>query len=135
MDKVVFNEVYDILNCIDIKYRRNIPNSLMNFIKSNKNLFYETNIKELPENLNGVKYETKVFLGIIYKKYFMNTDLDISNIEKERIQNSLKNNNSIQSNKNINLSDTRENNVNLIDITRNNFLRGIINKIKNFFKR
>ncbi len=135
MEKVVFNEVYDILNCIDIKYRKNIPDSLMSLIKSNRELFYETNIKELPENLDDLKYDTKVFLGLIYKKYFMNTNLDISDIEKQKIQNSLKIIEITKTNKNIKLYNDSKNS-NLVTAKKsNNILEKIIDKIKSSLKK
>lgn len=136
MEKVVFNEVYDILNCMDKKYLKNIPDNLMNLIKSNRELFYETNIKELPENLDNLKYDTKVFLGLIYKKYFMNTNMDISDSEKEKILNSLKTIEITQKNENIESHENRKNDENLSLVAvkqNNNIFKKIIYKIKNIF--
>ena len=136
MEKVVFNEVYDILNCMDKKYLKNIPDSLMNLIKSNRELFYETNIKELPENLDNLKYDTKVFLGLIYKKYFMNTNMDISDSEKGKILNSLKTIEITQKNENIESHENRKNDENLSFVAvkqNNNIFKKIIYKIKNIF--
>lgn len=137
MEKVVFNEVYDISNCMDKKYLKNIPDSLMNLIKSNRELFYETNIKELPENLDNLKYDTKIFLGLIYKKYFMNTNMDISDSEKEKILNSLKTIEITQKNENIESHENRKNDEDLSLVAvkqNNNIFKKIIYKIKNIFK-
>lgn len=143
MEKIVFNEVYDILNCMDLRYQRRIPNSLKNLIKTNRDIFYNTGIKTLPKNLDDVKPETKAFLGIIYKKYFMNTVLDISDSEKNKIIYSLKNKDKQLSTQNLDFKLTEniiDKNQNLPTIQENNnnilkLFRKIIFKIKEIFMK
>ena len=143
MEKIVFNQVYDILNCMDLKYQRRIPNSLKNLIKTNRDLFYDTGIKTLPKNLDDVKPETKALLGIIYKKYFMNTVMDISDSKKNKIIYSLKNKDKQLSTQNLDFKLTEntdkniDKNQNLPTIQKNNnifkLFKKIIFKIKEFF--
>lgn len=64
-------EVEFILKNLQPSDKEKIPNSVYEFLKNNKSLFYKTNIStELPLEEQKLKDETKAFLQIIYYKYF-----------------------------------------------------------------
>lgn len=85
MNSKALAEVYDIIGFMSLEYQNQIPNKLKEFVKTNRDSFYNTNITGLPKTLDNLQEDTKVFLGIIYEKYFMDTYLDISDKKKEEL--------------------------------------------------
>lgn len=134
MEKIVFNEVYDIIKCMNKKYQEKIPKNFMDFIGYNRDVFYTSKITSLPTNLNEVQSDTKVMLAIIYDRFIKNTELDIKIISDKDLSS---NNNSdimvkeFDKKENlqiINNNETKE----IVVINNNSFFKKIIKKIKNF---
>lgn len=64
-------EVEFILKNLQPSDKEKIPDSVFEFFKNNKSLFYRTNLSiELPLEEQKLKDETKAFLQIIYYRYF-----------------------------------------------------------------
>lgn len=69
------NEVDFILNHLNPDDRKKLPESLINFFKENKDIFYEVNIDtSKPLYDQELKEETKAFLQIIKETYFSNDE-------------------------------------------------------------
>ena len=85
MNSRALTEVYDIITLMDYKYQNQIPIKLKEFIKNNRDSLYHTGIIRLPDTVDSLQEDTKIFLGIIYEKYFLNTKLDISDEKKKKI--------------------------------------------------
>ena len=89
------NEVDFILNHLNPDDRKKLPESLINFFKENKDIFYEVNIdtsKSLYDQ--KLKEETKVFLQIIKETYFSNDEeknnsKQLANLKEDENQKSI----------------------------------------------
>lgn len=74
-----------ILEHLNPKERKKIPENVIRFFKENKSIFYKTKINStMPLKQQDISEETKAFLKIIYYKYFAD---DKQKIEFERILN------------------------------------------------
>lgn len=74
-----------ILEHLNPKERKKIPENVIRFFKDNKSIFYKTKINStMPLKQQDISEETKAFLKIIYYKYFAD---DKQKIEFERILN------------------------------------------------
>lgn len=71
IDSKAFSEVDAIINCMTMEERKRIPKSFRNYIRNNKDIFYNPDIKEIPKDTKGLNHQTVVLLGIIYEKYFI----------------------------------------------------------------
>lgn len=66
-----FKEIYDILENTDQELLNKIPNKFMDFITSNMNKDYKTNIQQdIPINNQILLKETEAILALLYKTYW-----------------------------------------------------------------
>ena len=62
---IMYNEVYDFLNIVGLKYINLIPNKMYEFIQNNKVLDYETNI-DLRKNISSqISNEALAFIAYL----------------------------------------------------------------------
>ena len=132
MDTKALSETYDIINLMDIEYQNKIPNSLKDFIKVNREVFFDTGIKEFPKSIEKLRRETIVMLSIIYKKYIFGTELDISDDYREMLKEKYK----IQSQTNVSVIENKDlehkiNKENELLVKKN----GLLNRIKIIFQK
>ena len=74
-----------ILEHLNPKERKKIPENVIRFFKDNKSIFYKTKINStMPLKQQDISEETKALLKIIYYKYFAD---DKQKIEFEKILN------------------------------------------------
>lgn len=106
MNTKAMSEVYAIINIMDERIINRIPLKFINFIKLNRDVFYNPEFKELPENFDNLEHDTKVMFALIYKKYFKEDDTEYWKYHSEKKdsipkvsmnieENSLQNNNMI----------------------------------------
>ena len=85
MNPKACSEVYAIINIMDENTVNKIPLKLLDFIKINRDIFYNPKFEKIPENFDDLEHDTKVMFAMIYKKYFKNIDVNYSENEKEKI--------------------------------------------------
>ena len=85
MNPKVCSEVYAIIKVMDQNTTKKIPQRLLDFIKVNRDVFYNPEFKTVPKNFDNLEHDTKVVFAMIYKKYFKNIDVNYSENEKEKI--------------------------------------------------
>lgn len=117
------SEVDFILENLQPSDKEKIPQSVFEFFKNNKSLFYKVNLttdKSLAEQ--DLKNETKAFLQIINYKYFSNKE------QQEKFRDMLENENNIKEVKNPQIE-------NQLVIYKENKVLNFIKKILGFFRR
>ena len=142
-----FKEVYDILENTEKELVDKIPKKFMNFLKSNMNEDYKTDIKK-DEKISNQKLlsETEAILTLIYKSYWATDEekkklaikekkelLEKENNREEYIKKDIYETFEKRKNTNKNNENSLENN--LIVIEKESFIKKILNKIKNFLKK
>ena len=85
MNPKACSEVYAIIKVMDQNTTKKIPQRLLDFIKVNRDVFYNPEFKTVPKNFDNLEHDTKVMFAMIYKKYFKNIDVNYSENEKEKI--------------------------------------------------
>ena len=141
-----YKEVYVILNNMDKKDVKIIPQSLLDMIKSrmNKNYKFELNDSINFEEQTLLK-ETKAILAYIFLNYW-GTDEQNKRIKekfrqdiiKEELQKNKYNAEELfKSNKNNNMSSKviQKQEVHMVEYKKENLFKKIINILKNYFKR
>ncbi len=83
MDPKALSEAYDIINLMDKQLIKQIPEDVINGIRDNRDALYSTGIKELPNNSDNLRQETKIILATIYEDYFLNMDKQIEDDDSE----------------------------------------------------
>lgn len=85
MNKKSLSEVYSILNIMDKTITDKIPKGFIDFIKINRDVFYNPIFEKLPDNFDNLEHDTKLMFALIYRKYLKNYDIkyNIENIEFE----------------------------------------------------
>lgn len=129
------SEVDFILENLQPSDKEKIPQSIFEFFKNNKSLFYKVNIsteKSLAEQ--ELKNETKAFLQLINYKYFSNEE------QKEQFKKMLENSNdyeTIENDKAVEekIEDNNYNINNQLVIYKENKILSFIKKIFGFFRR
>lgn len=141
-------EVNLVLSYMDSSLVERIPESLINFIKRNRDVAYMPNItKEVPINEQPLSKDAKILLSLIYRDYWC--DEELKNIlkredaiakkeyererrEKYNSDNIFKNSKSSQTVENIQLENVAQE----IQMTeyKESIFKKIINKILNFFR-
>lgn len=118
------SEVDFILENLQPSDKEKIPQSVFEFLKNNKSLFYKVNLttdKSLAEQ--DLKNETKAFLQIINYKYFSNKE------QQEKFRDMLENDNTYEKEvKNPQIE-------NQLVIYKENKVLNFIKKILGFFRR
>lgn len=117
------SEVDFILENLQPSDKEKIPQSVFEFFKNNKSLFYKVNLttdKSLAEQ--DLKNETKAFLQIINYKYFSNKE------QQKELIDMLENDNNIEEVKNHQIE-------NQLVIYKENKVLNFIKKILEFFRR
>ncbi len=142
-----FKEVYDILENTEKELVDKIPKKFMDFLKSNMNKDYKTDIKK-DEKISNQKLlsETEAILTLIYKSYWATDEekkklaikekkelLEKENNREEYIKKDIYETFEKRKNTNKNNENSLENN--LIVIEKESFIKKILNKIKNFLKK
>lgn len=85
MNPKACSEVYAIIKVMDQNTTKKIPQRLLDFIKVNRDVFYNPEFKTVPKNFDNLEHDTKVMFAMIYKKYFKNIDVNYLENEKEKI--------------------------------------------------
>ena len=83
MNQKACSEVYAIINVMDPNTTKKIPQKLLDFIKLNRDVFYNPEFKTVPKNFDDLEHDTKVMFAMIYKKYFKENDINYSIKEDE----------------------------------------------------
>lgn len=83
MNQKACSEVYAIINVMDSNTTKKIPQKLLDFIKLNRDIFYEPKFEKVPDNFDNLEHDTKVIFAMIYKKYFKENDVNYSIKKKE----------------------------------------------------
>ncbi len=79
---IMYNEVYDFLNIVGLKYINLIPNKMYEFIQNNKVLDYETNI-DLRKNISSqISNEALAFIAYLNLMYWCKPEEKEKLIEK-----------------------------------------------------
>ena len=79
---IMYNEVYDFLNIVGLKYINLIPNKMYEFIQNNKVLDYETNI-DLRKNISSqISNEALAFIAYLNLMYLCKPEEKEKLIEK-----------------------------------------------------
>ena len=126
------SEVDFILENLQPSDREKIPQSVFEFFKNNKSLFYKVNLttdKSLAEQ--DLKNETKAFLQIINYKYFSNKE------QQEKFRDMLENDNTYEKIENENnIKEVKNPQIeNQLVIYKENKVLNFIKKILGFFRR
>ena len=143
--KSSFKEVYDILQNTDEKLVQKIPKNFVDFIKNNMDANYKTNIDPNIEIYKQTLLkETESILSLIYRSYWATDEEknEFAKLDKSNFIESEKNKNEAYSTENLyEIFEKRKNlnnislNQNLIVVEKESFLKKIINKILNLFKK
>lgn len=138
-----YEEVYEILKCMDRDVVNKIPESLFNEIQEKRNIHYYTKVdKKDIFNENNISKEAMDLLCYIDYNYWMSDEekrnINSINYKKEMAEEEEKikkyNPNDIFKNKNENKNaDNIE--TALIEVEEDNLLEKIIKKIRNWFKK
>ncbi len=126
------SEVDFILENLQPSDKEKIPQSVFEFFKNNKSLFYKVNLttdKSLAEQ--DLKNETKAFLQIITYKYFSNKE------QQEKFRDMLENDNTYEKIENENnIKEVKNPQIeNQLVIYKENKVLNFIKKILGFFRR
>lgn len=142
------NEVYFILNHLNPEDRKKLPESVIQFFKENKDIFYKVNIDTSKQLCNqDLKEETKAFLQIIKETYFSNENekddfMQLEDLKVDEIQKSIEDFNGKNrinmkqpkyDEKIINATQENKNNNEMIVFKESKFKK-LIKKIMNIFK-
>lgn len=126
-------EVDFILANLNPEDKKKIPNTVINFFKENKSLFYNVSLTvDKPLAEQNLKDETKAFLQILNYKYFSNE------VQKEKFEKSFKENvtvNEMFSENNFSNVQEEKNEVIELTIYKENKILSIFKKILNFFRK
>lgn len=143
IDDKVFSEVYVILNQLEEKSLKKIPEKIFNQIKENAKIDVDYIDKNVPLEELNIMSETKEFLAIISYYYFCDEEErqkwdDILNENERKYQEKLKqkyNPEEIFKTKQeyINKENEKSVELNLVEY-KEKFIVRLINKIKQFFK-
>lgn len=143
IDDKVFSEVYVILNQLEEKSLKKIPEKIFNQIKENAKIDVDYIDKNVPLEELNIMSETKEFLAIISYYYFCDEEErqkwdDILNENERKYQEKLKqkyNPEEIFKTKQEYINKENEKSVELDLIEyKEKFIVRLINKIKQFFK-
>lgn len=128
MNKKALSEVYSILNIMDKTITDKIPRRFIDFIKINRDVFYNPKFEKLPDNFDNLEHDTKLIFALIYKKYFSNYEIEYNDqnikFEEEFIENYANNEEIVE--------DIEVNGKELV-IYKNNLIERIFLKIKSWF--
>ena len=149
------NEVEFILEHLNSEDKEKIPKKLFQFLKENKDIFYEVHLDtSIPLGEQNLKEETKAFLQIIKEDYFSNNssireNIEVSNIKidennsinefdfKDEIENEITNNNcknqNMINNNDLNFENDNSNKKEMV-VYKKSFFKNVIDKIKEFLK-
>lgn len=141
--KQALSEVYAIVNHFDHSLFEKIPNSLINFVKNNRDINYHVNI-DFTKTINEQELlrETRVILSLMYRDYICSEEERKAIILKDR--NELEKQEEILRQKyeiNFNKSKTPINDENsdkkneLVQIKQQTWIKKLISRILKIFKR
>lgn len=141
IDDRVFSEVYVILNQLDEKYLKKIPEKIFNQIKENAKVEVDYIDKNIPLEEINLMEETREFLAIISYYYFCDEEErqkwdEILNENERKYQEKLKqkyNPDKMFKTKQENINKEENIELDLVEY-KENFIVRLINKIKQFFK-
>lgn len=141
IDDRVFSEVYVILNQLDEKYLKKIPEKIFNQIKENAKVEVDYIDKNIPLEEINLMEETREFLAIISYYYFCDEEErqkwdEILNENERKYQEKLKqkyNPDKMFKIKQENINKEENIELDLVEY-KENFIVRLINKIKQFFK-
>lgn len=125
-----YSEVFEILSLMDKKVVMKIPEKILMNIKSRRNTKYKLNLTS--DNLfdsNIISKEALKIIACLDVNYWMDKEKS-QELRKKYYNNKIKNNTNVifQNNRNI------EDNI-YIDVYKENIIKSIINKFKNYFKK
>ena len=141
MNKIVFNEIINILDNSEDIVREKIPKKLINFFTENQDNSCTVNINFDDHNWkNNIHKETEILMALLYRDYIISKERRKELIlEEEKEYNKKysyknlfkdKNNNIIiNENKSSKIKDMQ-----LIEVKKISIFKKIINKIKNILK-
>ena len=139
-----FKEVFDILNNTDEELVAKIPNKFMQFLKTNMNTEYETNIApDLSIDNQNILKETESILALIYRSYWATEEekLEFATKDKKELINEEKIKKEFQDKDITEIFEQRKNidkislDNHLMVIKKENFIKKIFNKLLIFFKK
>ena len=141
IDDRVFSEVYVILNQLDEKSLKKIPEKIFNQIKENAKVEVDYIDKNIPLEEINLMEETREFLAIISYYYFCDEEErqkwdEILNENERKYQEKLKqkyNPDKMFKTKQENINKEENIELDLVEY-KENFIVRLINKIKQFFK-
>lgn len=141
IDDRVFSEVYVILNQLDEKSLKKIPEKIFNQIKENAKVEVDYIDKNIPLEEINLMEETREFLAIISYYYFCDEEErqkwdEILNKNERKYQEMLKqkyNPDKMFKTKQENINKEENIELDLVEY-KENFIVRLINKIKQFFK-
>ena len=96
MNKKSLSEVYGIIQIMDDSVVNRIPVKFLNFIKNNRDVFYNPKFDKLPDNFDNLEHDTKVMFALIYKKYFSDITVDYPEALTEQIKQTIDENQSTE---------------------------------------
>lgn len=141
--KNAFKEVFDILKNTEEELRSKIPTKFVQFIESNMNREYETNIQtDIGIDKQVLLKETEAVLSLIYRSYWA-TDIEkIEYMKKDKQELKENEENKRQQIKDIDeIFKKRKNfnrvtlDTNLMVVPKEKFIQKILKKLKNLFKK
>ena len=140
-----FKEVYYILQNSETQLLERVPVKFMNFLKSNMNPDFKTNISlEIPLNKQPLLKETEDILSLVYRSYFATNEekeafaikdkQEFLNLEQNKRQNYPSKDIYKVFEERQNIDNIKIDN-SLIVIRKENFIQKLFNKILKLFKK
>lgn len=145
IENVSYAEVDEILNYIDEEYVKRIPENVRNFFKEERDKDYKLEIDiNKPLEEQNLKRKTMIILEILNMNYWCDNEeekeeiIESLNKNEETYQKEIKEKykleNIFKNRQKDNITDINAN-TQLIEYKKQSFIKKILNKIKNFFRR
>ena len=86
-DVISFCEVYDILQHLNTKLYKKIPQSFIEFIDENRNKEYKVNIDYTKSiNIQKIQKNTRIILSLIYRDYLCTNEQKEKLVDSDKIE-------------------------------------------------
>lgn len=144
INKISYNETYDIICHMNSKISKKIPKSFLDFIKDNREKNYKVNVDYSNKiNKASLQRDTRILLSLIYRDYLCTPEerkileekdkYELQKIEQEKRKRYDPNN--LFKNKQIDNINNKKEQQQLIEYKKENMLQRIFRKIRIFFNK
>ena len=141
---IAYAEVDEILKLLEDTYIEKIPEKIRNFFKEERDKDYKPQINmEKPLIEQNLKRETIILLTILNLNYWCEdeekqellNELAKNEKEKREIEEKYNPNNLFKNKINNDIDNSNEESLQMVEYKEQNWIKKLLNKIKNFFKK